>query len=99
MFRLTELAFIVATWSLATAHTVIVYPGWRGNNINTNATISETDPSIPEGSLGITYDNETGLPGFPYGMQWMYPCTSPPPRPSPQPLLPSSHISHINTEC
>jgi len=74
MFRLTEIAFIVATWSLATAHTVIVYPGWRGNNIHTNGTVSETDPAIIPGSLGITYNNETGQTGFPYGMQWMYPC-------------------------
>jgi len=72
MFRFTELVFVVASWSLASAHTVIVYPGWRGNNIHTNGTVSPTDPSIPAGSLGINYDN--GTYGFPYGMQWMYPC-------------------------
>ncbi|KAF2015581.1 hypothetical protein BU24DRAFT_180833 [Aaosphaeria arxii CBS 175.79] len=73
MFRFTELVFLVASWSsLVSAHTVIVYPGWRGNNIMTNGTESPTDPSIKPGSLGINYDN--GTLGFPYGMQWMYPC-------------------------
>ncbi|KAF2272399.1 uncharacterized protein EI97DRAFT_437022 [Westerdykella ornata] len=72
MFRFTELAFVVASWSLAAAHTVIVYPGWRGNNIHTNGTVSDSDPSIKPGSLGINYEN--GTYGFPYGMQWMYPC-------------------------
>lgn len=74
MFRFTELVFVVASWaSLATAHTVIVYPGWRGNNIHTNGTVSDTDPSIKPGSIGI--NSENGTYGFPYGMQWMYPCT------------------------
>lgn len=77
MFRFTELVFIAATWSLATAHTVIVYPGWRGNNIHTNGTKSDTDPSIPDGSIGINYHEDTGTYGFPYGMQWMYPCMFP----------------------
>lgn len=75
MFRFTELVYLVASWSsLAAAHTVIVYPGWRGNNIHTNGTTSPTDPSIIPGSLGMNYDN--GTYGFPYGMQWMYPCMS-----------------------
>lgn len=83
MFRFTELVFVVASWSLAAAHTVIVYPGWRGNNIIANGTVSDTDISIPPGSLGITH-GDNGTTGFPYGMQWMYPCTSLPnnfPRP------------------
>lgn len=75
MFRLTELVLVAATWSLAAAHTVLIYPPWRGNNIHTNGTVSNTDPSIPPGSLGINYHNDTGSYGFPYGMQWMYPCT------------------------
>ncbi|KAH9874210.1 hypothetical protein IAQ61_004839 [Plenodomus lingam] len=74
MFRLTELVFIVASCSLASAHTVIVYPGWRGNNIRTNGTVSDTDPSIVPGSLGMNYHQDTESYGFPYGMQWMYPC-------------------------
>jgi hypothetical protein len=74
MLRLTALVVLVASWSsFVAAHTVIVYPGWRGNNIHTNGTVSPTDANIIPGSLGITYDN--GTVGFPYGMQWMYPCT------------------------
>lgn len=75
MFRFTELVFVVASWSLASAHTVIVYPGWRGNNIITNGTAGPKDPNIIPGSLGMNYDNQTGQYTFPYGMQWMYPCT------------------------
>lgn len=75
MFRFTELVFVVASWSLASAHTVIVYPGWRGNNIHTNGTVGPKDPAIIPGSLGQNWDNETGTYTFPYGMQWMYPCT------------------------
>jgi hypothetical protein len=74
MFRFTELALVVASFSLASAHTVITYPGWRGNNILTNGTTSPTDPAIKPGSIGINYEN--GTYGFPYGMQWMYPCMS-----------------------
>lgn len=47
---------------LVHAHTVIVYPGWRGDNLMpSNCTI------------GVD-DYKTGC--FPYGMQWMYPCKS-----------------------
>lgn len=74
MFRFTELVLFVASWSLAAAHTVITYPGWRGDNIHTNGTVSPTDENIKPGSLGINWEN--GTYGFPYGMQWMYPCTS-----------------------
>lgn len=73
MFRFAQLAYFAASLSLAVAHTVIVYPGWRGNNIHTNGTVSSTDESIKPGSLGINWEN--GTYGFPYGMQWMYPCT------------------------
>lgn len=78
MFRFTELVLLVASWSLVSAHTVIVYPGWRGNNIIANGTVSEDDQSIKPGSIGINYENETQSYGFPYGMQWMYPCMYPP---------------------
>jgi hypothetical protein len=90
MFRFTELVFIAASWSLAAAHTVIVYPGWRGNNIHTNGTTSDTDASIKPGSIGINYEN--GTYGFPYGMQWMYPCTYP----SPHPQNPNFASRHNN---
>lgn len=52
-----NLLISLALAGFTAAHTVISYPGWRGNNLITNET-------------------------FPYGMQWMYPCTySQPPRP------------------
>jgi hypothetical protein len=74
MLRFAQLVFVVASWcALTAAHTVIVYPGWRGDNIITNGTISKDDPNIIPGSLGVTWNN--GSYGFPYGMQWMYPCT------------------------
>lgn len=74
MVRLSALVFAAASWSLATAHTVIVYPPWRGDNIHTNGTVSENDPSIPPGSRGMNWNNDTQSYGYPYGMQWMYPC-------------------------
>lgn len=74
MFRFAHLVSLVACASLAASHIVIVYPGWRGNNIHTNGTVSETDASIKPGSLGINAE-ANGTLGFPYGMQWMYPCT------------------------
>ena len=85
MFRFTELVLVVASWSLAAAHTVIVYPGWRGDNIMTNGTVSKDDESIKPGSLGINWEN--GTYGYTYGMQWMYPCTS-------KPLLPRLSSQH-----
>ena len=55
--------------AMASAHTVITYPGWRGNNLHTNG----TNPTDCPDCLGIDYyDNGTSY--FPYGMQWMYPC-------------------------
>ncbi|KAF2439230.1 hypothetical protein P171DRAFT_436549 [Karstenula rhodostoma CBS 690.94] len=73
MFRFAQLVSLAACASLAAAHIVIVYPGWRGNNIHTNGTVSDTDATIKPGSLGINYEGN-GTYGFPYGMQWMYPC-------------------------
>lgn len=63
------------TSSLVSAHTVITYPGWRGDNLHTNGSVVDSQ------GLGVG-DNNT----YPYGMQWMYPCNSPPPH------LPSSHL-------
>ncbi|KAJ9378524.1 hypothetical protein DTO063F5_7700 [Paecilomyces variotii] len=51
---------------LASAHTVIVYPGYRGNNLMTNGTVEEAN------GLGETVVNGSSI--FPYGMQWQYPC-------------------------
>lgn len=48
------------------AHTIIVYPGYRGNNLHTNGSVEEAD------GLGAAFVNDTTI--YPYGMQWMYPC-------------------------
>jgi len=53
--------------STITAHTVITYPGWRGNNLHSNGTVEDTN------GLGAGGDNSSGL-YWPYGMQWSYPC-------------------------
>lgn len=49
------------------AHTVIVYPGYRGNNLHTNGTVEDVD------GLGSAMVSN-GSYVYPYGMQWMYPC-------------------------
>lgn len=54
--------------SISSAHIVITYPGWRGDNLNTNGTDEQFAQS---GGLGVGPNNT-----YPYGMQWMYPCTS-----------------------
>lgn len=60
-----------ALLELAGAHTVITYPGWRGDNLNTNGTLPQDNPH----TIGVdTYEN--GTHAFPYGMQWIYPCES-----------------------
>ncbi|KAF2862052.1 hypothetical protein K470DRAFT_213566 [Piedraia hortae CBS 480.64] len=60
---------LAAFLSLSTAHTVITYPGWRGNNLHTNGSLPQDTPS----SIGIDIA-ENGTLSFPFGMQWMYPC-------------------------
>ncbi|KAJ5238852.1 hypothetical protein N7468_003471 [Penicillium chermesinum] len=60
----TLLALICA--SLVNAHSVITYPGYRGNNLHTNGTIAGTN------GLGAAYEN--GSMAYPYGMQWICPC-------------------------
>ena len=54
---------LFALLSVVSAHTVITYPGWRGDNLHSNGTVEDSD------GLGIGPNNT-----FPYGMQWMYPC-------------------------
>ncbi|KAJ9603965.1 hypothetical protein H2200_011487 [Cladophialophora chaetospira] len=51
---------------LVSAHTVITYPGWRGDNLHSNGTVEDTD------GLGTFAEGQDYL--YPYGMQWMYPC-------------------------
>jgi hypothetical protein len=53
---------------LAQAHTVITYPGYRGNNLHTNGTVEQAN------GLGVAYDVKNGSYIFPYGMEWIYPC-------------------------
>ncbi|PWY96458.1 hypothetical protein BO94DRAFT_570768 [Aspergillus sclerotioniger CBS 115572] len=52
--------------SLVNAHSIITYPGYRGNNLHTNGTVEETN------GLGVGYENGSYV--YPYGMQWIYPC-------------------------
>ena len=52
--------------SIARAHTVIVYPGMRGNSLHTNGTVVQS-----QGLGSYTTDNGTI---WPYGMQWDFPC-------------------------
>ncbi|RAK98845.1 copper acquisition factor BIM1-like domain-containing protein [Aspergillus ibericus CBS 121593] len=52
--------------SLVHAHSIITYPGYRGNNLHTNGTVEQTN------GLGVAYDNGSYV--YPYGMQWIYPC-------------------------
>lgn len=61
------LALSALLGTLVNAHTVISYPGQRGNNLHTNGTVFDTD------GLGSGGSNASG-PYFPYGMQWDYPC-------------------------
>ena len=71
MLRLpTSILAIVVALGLARAHTVITYPGWRGNSLQANGTVPEENPD----SRGIDYITENGTYAFPWGMQWMYPC-------------------------
>ncbi|KAJ5176666.1 uncharacterized protein N7482_002543 [Penicillium canariense] len=53
---------------VAHAHTVITYPGYRGNNLLTNGSIAAAD------GLGVAYDSKNGSLVYPYGMEWIYPC-------------------------
>jgi len=51
---------------LVDAHSILVYPGYRGNNLISNGTVEEAD------GLGQAWINDSYI--WPYGMQWMYPC-------------------------
>ncbi|KAI4152617.1 MAG: hypothetical protein LQ340_002810 [Diploschistes diacapsis] len=57
-----SLLFALLLSAFTSAHLVITYPGWRGDNLITNGTVDETN--------GLAVQN--GL--HPYGMQWEYPC-------------------------
>ena len=62
---LTAATCLFSLLSLVSAHTVITYPGWRGNNLHTYGNV--TDPGVDGLGAG---PNGT----YPYGMQWIYPC-------------------------
>lgn len=69
MFAVHKIVAALSWVAIAKAHTVITYPGWRGNNLHTNGTLPAFNPD----TIGIdTYEN--GSHGFPFGQQWMYPC-------------------------
>lgn len=73
MIRSSLLLALASCWTFVASHTVITYPGWRGDNLVTNGTTP--DGGIPTGSLGMNWNDQTKSYDFPFGMQWMYPCT------------------------
>lgn len=74
MLRLPLLLALAACWHYVAAHLVITYPGWRGNNL---LTTGRTDSDwIPDDGLGVRYNKTSNDLEYPYGMQWIYPCTS-----------------------
>lgn len=62
------LAGVMLCMSLVNAHTVIVYPGYRGNNLHTTGTVEN------DHGLGASYNSDNKSIDYPYGMQWIYPC-------------------------
>jgi len=72
MIRLPLLFTLAACWNFVTAHLVLTYPGWRGDNLLTSGLTP--DGQVPMGSLGANWNNQTNTYDYPYGMQWMYPC-------------------------
>lgn len=65
--RLVQIAIALLFFGLVHGHTVIVYPGYRGNNLQTNGTVEEAN------GLGAAWQNGSMI--YPYGMEWVYPCT------------------------
>ncbi|KAF1354016.1 hypothetical protein BDV97DRAFT_347919 [Delphinella strobiligena] len=68
MSHLRTFALVSLLVNQIAAHTVITYPGWRGDNLKTNGTL----PQYSSEALGQNY--EDGQWTFPYGQQWIYPC-------------------------
>jgi hypothetical protein len=65
--RWTILVVAVLSWiTSVSAHTIIVYPGYRGNNLHSNGTVEDSN------GLGQAMVNGSMI--YPYGMEWMYPC-------------------------
>jgi hypothetical protein len=75
MLTRSILLIAAAAAELATAHTVITYPLWRGNNLISSGS---TPPSMSPTSVGVDFNNVNGTiqPTFPWGMQYTFPCES-----------------------
>lgn len=70
----TQVAIAIAFLLLSatvSAHTVITYPGWRGDNLLDDG--YNTPLFDQTGGLGVG-PNDT----YPYGRQWIYPCMTVP---------------------
>ncbi|RAL13213.1 copper acquisition factor BIM1-like domain-containing protein [Aspergillus homomorphus CBS 101889] len=59
-------AITLLSLGLVNAHSIITYPGYRGNNLHTNGTVQQSN------GLGVAWENGSYI--YPYGMQWLYPC-------------------------
>lgn len=67
--RSLNAAIILSTLSaLVSSHTIITYPGWRGNNLHTVGNVTDV------GTDGLGVGGVGGNFTYPYGMQWIYPC-------------------------
>ncbi|MCJ1465598.1 hypothetical protein MMC07_004217 [Pseudocyphellaria aurata] len=64
---------LAAFSSEVSSHTVITYPGWRGNNLHYSGNV--TDDAFPSGAgLGVGVGTGKNNLTYPFGMQWIYPC-------------------------
>ncbi len=86
---LSLIALATTSSLLVEAHTVITYPPWRGDNLHMTSNVTATnglgvgvDPTGPIMDVnadGTATTGEVLKPEgnftYPYGMQWMYPCT------------------------
>ncbi|KAB8233107.1 hypothetical protein ETB97_009078 [Aspergillus alliaceus] len=69
------MAILLICLGLANAHTVITYPGYRGNNLHTNGTVEEANglgAAIRLNSSANATDSYSLI--YPYGQEWIYPC-------------------------
>lgn len=71
----TIIAAAAALISEVSAHLVLTYPGWRGDNLHNSGNLP--DGTIPPNGLGANWDNTSQSLVYPYGMQWIYPCRFP----------------------
>ncbi|CAJ2506879.1 Uu.00g080650.m01.CDS01 [Anthostomella pinea] len=64
--RHPAIALLAGLAAAVRGHTVISYPGWRGDNLVLNGSVEDTN------GLGVGI-SDSGMV-YPYGMQWIYPC-------------------------